>query len=450
MPDKITKKKLNRIIDKIVDVSSRALGGSVLLLLAHFGVMSQAQARIHDHSEQSEFNLSVNGFGTLGLVRNSSDELYFHRELSMNASDSEYSFKTDSLLGLQVNADLTESLDAIAQLVLKDRASDMALDSLELLFLRYRPNRDWAIRLGRTNTDLYIHSEYRNVSYAYLWSRPIPEFYAITSVIAKIDGVDISYTHNLEGGTWETKLAYGVTHSVLAVQANRFEIDIKNVFALTSIYTWDEWTFRLAAAAVEVDELDFLSNDVVDGLNLVPDTLWPEASKMAQDIDGPGQKLQYYALGLQYDHMNWVIQSELGYVDSDWGIIQSFYNGYLSVGYRVDEMTFYGVLANIDNSGEPTSYASPQLPAHFPLQLTAQINALYEGALEAFTSSKIEQTSLSLGMRWDLYPNTCIKFQWDHIWIDQRSAAMWTQVQEQVGDTEVDLLSVNFSFIFNL
>ena len=449
MPEKRTK-KLNGIVDKLVDNSPRIIGGSVLLLLAHLSVAGQAQARTHDHPQQSEFNLSISGFGTLGVVRSSSDELYFHRELSMNASDSEYSFKPDSLFGLQVNVDFTESLDGITQVVLKDRASDTALDSLELLFLRYRPNRDWSLRLGRTSTDLYMLSEYRNVSYAYLWSRPIPEFYAITSSIAKVDGVDISYTHALGGGSWETKLAYGITHSVLAVQASRFEVDLKNVLALTSVYTLDNWIFRLASAWVEVDELEFQTNELVEGLNLVPDILWPEAGVLAQSIDGPGKKLQYYALGLQYDHMNWVIQSELGYINSDWGIIQSFYNGYLSVGYRVDEMTFYGVLAHIDNSEEPNRFVSPQLPAHSPLELSGGINALYQGSVEALSASQIEQTTVSVGVRWDLYPNTCVKFQWDHTWVDSRGTALWTQSQDLVGDAEVDLLSLNFSFIFSI
>ena len=449
MPEKITN-KLNGIANKIVDNSPRVIGGTVLLLLVHLSVVGQAQARTHDHPEQSEFNLSFSGFGTLGVVRNSSDGLLFHRELSMNASESEYSFKPDSLLGLQVNANFTESLDAIAQVVLKDRTSDLVLDSLELMFLRYRPNRDWAIRLGRTNTDLYILSEYRNVSYAYLWSRPIPEFYAITSTVSKIDGLDIGYTHELGGGSWETKLAYGITHSQLSVQAGRFDVDLKNVLALTSIYTWEDWIFRLAAASVEVDELEFMAEDLVKALNLVPSTLWPQASELAQELDGPGKKFQYYALGLQYDHMNWVIQSELGYIDSDWGILQPFYNGYLSVGYRVDEMTFYGVLAYIDNSEEPARYALPQFPEDLPIETSGQINALYEGSVEAMSANQVEQTTFSLGLRWDLYPNTCIKFQWDHSWVGHSATALWSQTEERFEDAEVDLLSLNFSFIFNL
>ncbi|QFU21311.1 hypothetical protein FM038_003550 [Shewanella eurypsychrophilus] len=449
MPEKITK-KLDGNLDNTSNILLWIKGGITVLVVIHLCVMSQVQARTHDHHEQSEFNLNFSGFGTLGVVRSFSDELLFHRELSMNASDSEYSFKPDSLLGLQVNADFSESLDGIAQVVLKDRTSDLILDSLELMFLRYRPNRDWSIRLGRTSTDLYMLSEYRNVSYAYLWSRPIPEFYTLTSTVSKIDGIDISYTHELGGGSWETKLAYGITHSLLAVQTGRFDVDLKNVVALTSIYTWEDWIFRLAAASVEVDELDFMTNDLVTGLNLVPATLWPEARVLAQELDGPGQKLQYYALGLQYDHMNWIIQSELGYIDSDWGMLQSFYNGYLSVGYRVDEMTFYSVLAYIDNSEEPAHYVSPQLPKGLPIEVAGQINALYEGAVEAFSAGQVEQTTFSLGLRWDLYPNTCVKFQWDHSWVDPSATAMWTQTLELFEDAEVDLLSLNFSFIFSL
>ncbi len=454
MTETLISKKPNGNTVYSIDIPFRLVGGIALLLILPLCVMAQAQAQANENSvEQSiltDFNLRLSGFGTLGVVKNSSDELYFHREFSMKASSSEYSFKTDSLLGLQLNGDVTERLEGVAQVVIKDRASVDALDSIELLFLRYRPSRGWAIRAGRTSTDLYMLSEYRNVSYAYLWSRPIPEFYAITSSVAKIDGLDISYILSLEEGSWETKLAYGITHSSLISQAGLVELDFNHALALTSIYTENDWTMRLAVVSIEVDEIEFLTNELVEGLNLVPDTLWPEAGKLAQSIDGPGKKLAYYALGFQYDHMNWGIQSELGYIDSEWGIFQSLYNGYLSVGYRVDEITYYGVLASIDNAEEPDEYVSPQLPDQLPQELKAGIAALYEGGVAALSVSQFEQTTFSLGLRWDLYPDACIKLQWDHTWIDQGGMAMWTQAQQQVGDAEVDLLSLNINFIFSL
>ncbi|ACA88377.1 hypothetical protein [Shewanella woodyi] len=404
-------------------------------------------------AEESEFDLTFSGFGTLGVVHNSSDALKFHSELTVKPASNTYSFNADSLIGLQLNARLPKRFDAVAQVVIKDRISSEAIDSLELLFLRYRPSRNWALRVGRTSSDLYMLSEYRNVGYAYLWARPITEFYELSTSIAKIDGVDVSYVANLGDGVWENKLAYGRSHSVLSANANQFEIDLKNVVVFSSIFTQAPWLFRLAITDAEVDEVDFVTQNLVEGLRALPPQLWPDAASISNVLDGPKKGIQYYALGLQYDSDRWVVQSEFSLTESDWGIVPPYYTGYLSVGYRFDNLTFYSVASYLNNVDDPISFKSPQVPTQLlPPEVVGQINGLYQGSQFAVNAVRGEQRTYSLGVRWDLYPNTSLKFQWDHTKVDMAGNVLWTKPNSmpQLQDENINLFSLNFSFIFSL
>lgn len=413
-----------------------------------FGLFFACEGAVQ--ADEFEFGLSFSGFGTLGVVHNSSDTLKFHNEFTVNPSDNIYAFNADTLLGLQLNAELPARFDAVVQVILKDRVSNDTLDSLELFFLRYRPTRHWALRLGRTSTDIYMLSEYRNVGYAYLWVRPITEFYLRSSSIAKIDGLDLSYTFDVGEGVWENKLAYGYTQTALSASIGTLELDIKNMFVFTSIYTNYPWVFRLAIVDAKVDKLGFATNELVAGLNQMPAPLWLEASDIAGSLDGPGQALQYYAIGMQYDKDNWIIQSELGYTSSEWGLTQPYYNGYVSVGYRIEDWTLYTSAARVDNSDASIVIDPPQLPMQLPPQLIGQINGLYAGAQQAFNSSRVDQWGYSVGARWDLYPNTSLKIQWDHTRVDMDGNSLWFRTQPQIQNESINLFSLNFSFIFSL
>lgn len=404
-------------------------------------------------ADGSDIDLSFSGFGTIGVVHNSNDTLQFNRELTTMSGEDLYSYNVDSLLGLQLNVALPANLDGVVQVILKDRVSNEILDSLELFFLRYRPDRHWAIRVGRTSADLYMLSEYRNVGYAYLWSRPITEFYELSSSIAKIDGIDVSHTLDLGGGIWENKLAYGQTHSVLNSDAKNdpFEIDLENVFVFTSVFNQAPWMFRLAMSYAEVDKLNFISEEVVSGLNQIPSSLWPEAKDIANQLSAEGQEIKYFALGMQYDSDSWIIQSELSYTNSDWGLLPSYYSGYISAGYRIDEVTLFGVFSHLDNSGDAIVFDRPELPVQFlPPELVGQIYGLHGGSQLAVDSVRGNQSTYSAGIRWDLYPNTTVKLQWDHSRVDMAGNVLWTKTQSQQRDQNVNIFSLNFSFIFNL
>lgn len=158
-----------------------------------------------------EAAVRFSGFGSLGVIYNDSDNLAFHRDYTTYSVGQGWSTAGDTLLGLQLNAEISGSFDAVAQMVFKDRVSNRLSDNLEWLFLRYRPNNNWAFRAGRLGLDLYMLTEYRDVGYAYSWVRPIPEFYNLISSISRYEGADITYRRDLGELNFEAKLAFGET-----------------------------------------------------------------------------------------------------------------------------------------------------------------------------------------------------------------------------------------------
>ncbi|WP_394229934.1 porin [Shewanella colwelliana] len=405
---------------------------------------------IFTSAAMAEADLKVSGFGTLGGIYNDNDTLNFHRAFTLKATDTAWSWKSDSLIGVQLNANLDEKFDAVGQLVLKDRVSDHFSDNIELLFMRYRPTRDWYVRLGRTHAELYMLSEYRNVGYGYLWARPIPEFYAFSSSISQVDGVDVGFSRRVAGGLLDVKLGYGKSNAVFEGLNTQFEIDLEDVWVFTSQLTFEAWSLRLAAAQAEVDSFTFKAIGLVDELNQVPSNLWPQASTMANDLTPEGQILNYFALGATYDSDSWVFQSEIGYMHSDWSFLQSFYSGYASIGYRFGDATLYGVVAHIENQNPPLSYPAPNLPPEVPPELSGGISELYGDSQWAINLNRVHQSSFSLGVRWDFYPNNTLKFQWDNINVEEGGTALWSHSFTQEIDTQVNLFSINYSFIFSL
>ena len=102
------------------------ISGTVL-----WGITVSPACAAGDSSQSSR--LRISGFGTLGIVTNDSDELGFLRDLSQDDGvfKNEYSFTTDSILGLQLNASINPKLDAGFQAVVKE-CGEIGVDSIKL------------------------------------------------------------------------------------------------------------------------------------------------------------------------------------------------------------------------------------------------------------------------------------------------------------------------------
>ena len=397
---------------------------------------------------QAQPDLQFSGFGSVGAVHNGSDLLGFHRDYTMEASDDDWSFNADSMLGLQLNANISERFDALVQVVLKDRVSKDLEDSLEWAFVRYRPNDEWAIRAGRLGLDLYMLSEYKDVSYAYLWVRPVPEFYSLISSISRFDGVDFSYRTQLQDYMFEAKLAYGTNQSELAGADQNINIKLEQVAALTLSLTSSEWLWRLSYAQADTTGVSDPSELLISALESVPSQFWPGAGNVAQTMRYVNRTAEYYAAGVQFDDGEWTVQSELGYTDTHWELLQPYWAGYLSVGKHFDQFTLYGVYGWVANTRDIPLPESPAILPSMPPELQGALVQLFDAACYTFGATRFDQQTLSLGVRWDFAEDLALKVQWDLAEIKDDGNALWVREQPFARDAHVQLFSINLSFTF--
>jgi hypothetical protein len=137
--------------------------------------------------------LSWSAFGTIGYAR--SDQPYRYERFI----DNDGTIKRDSVLGVQVDAKLTNEIGATVQLKLAaDNGSDRRYEAeATWAFLSYRPDNDWLFRVGKQRVPLYLYSETLDVGATYDFVRLPTEMY---SLLPNNEGYAVSARRSLRLG----------------------------------------------------------------------------------------------------------------------------------------------------------------------------------------------------------------------------------------------------------
>jgi hypothetical protein len=398
-----------------------------------------------------DLNIDFSGFATLSMSYSDDPDIAFSSNY-LNNSEAGFSFKRDSILGAHVNVTLNSDWDAVAQVIYQDRSSTYFNDFLELGFLRYRPQRNWTVRAGRINSDLFLLSEYTNVGYAYLWARPPHAYYSFASTVGNYDGMDVEYNSQINNGFLRIKLGLGQTTAELIAGGEDLSITFDDLYTLSAVYLKNQWTFRVAASKSNFSNFKSTPfNYLIDGLNsLDPTNTWPQPAQLASEFEARNHTMNYSALGVVYDDMNWLIQAEIGSVESDWMVTPSNVNGYISVGYRINEVTYYSSFSVAKNTKDTpkmlSSEALPYLPEHY--QLAAE--ELIRQTNYALSRTIVDQKSINLGANWHYSDTLVLKMQADHFMLESSGGNLWGLNSQINIDAEhdVNLISVNANWVF--
>ncbi len=408
------------------------------LLLALIAVPSILWA---ENDSTSAFDIHLSGFGTLGATHSDSEQLGFRRDLSREGtSKNEWDFETDSLLGLQLDINLTESLSSAIQLVAKERSNNSLGESIEWAYIRFQASPGTAFRAGRMGFDVFMLSEYRNLGFAYLWVRPPVEFYGALA-FDHFDGVDAVYSTSLGTGTIRAKLLAGVTenHFASGPLDSVIEVGINPVLGGNISWEDDHWRTQFGVASLKIDSSFKANKQLISALQQVA-FLWPEANSIARDIQTSGRHLRYISGGIAYEDDTWVLQSEAGYIKTDIGQFASLASGYISTGYKIGPTTLFALGAIAKNtSNQKQVNSAPPIPDLQLLQ--AQIQASYD-------LNHIKQHSLSLGVRWDIRHDMALKAQWDHTWVGEYGGGLFYLKAPTPSRSEVNTFTLNLDFLF--
>lgn len=394
----------------------------------------------HGDAVELPAGISLHGFGTIGINYSNADTYGFRANMSQESDYWHYlSLTTDSKFGVQLDKTLWDSIDITLQAVLKDRADDGIEESIEWAFLRKTFAERFTVRAGRLGTDLFMLSDYRNVGFAYLWVRPVIEFYG-PLVFSTFDGLDCLTFIPWRNGQIQFKGFYGKASNNVVSTRGSADISMKDYWG--GNITYEDTKLRLRASYVQtlVKDVDFQIETLQQNIAMVPDSVWPEKNRVMEELDPVGDKYRYYNLGFAYSD-GWELQGELGYIDSEFRGYPSIQNGYLSVGYRFGKTTPYIVFSSIKT--EDDMY---EVPA--PDDLNASTTRLYTGAQAFFESVLKHQRTISIGARHDITDNICLKGQFDSTRIIDGDGALFIHYGPDNDSETLNTFTITMDFIF--
>ncbi|HEV7814724.1 MAG TPA: hypothetical protein VGP06_06420, partial [Janthinobacterium sp.] len=151
------------------------------------------------------------------------------------------------------------------------------------------------------------------------------------------------------------------------------------------------------------------------------------------------------SIGFNYDPGNWFLMGEAGRMQA-----RSFLGdktaSYLSVGYRVGDLTPYATFARV-RADMPTTASGISLAGLAPplAAAAAQLN----GGLNGLLSNIARQRSAGAGLRWDFHANYSFKLQYDRV--TPQSGSSGTLVNVQPGFRSghaIGILSAAVDFVF--
>ena len=418
--------------------SPSTLGAGLLLLF-----LASNSALASDDTITNRFS----GFASIGLVTNDNPNLAFRRDvIQANGSyDGNVDWRTDSILGLQWQTQWSYQLETTAQFVLKDRLDNNLNNSLEWGFVRYRPLDGLDIRVGRMGTDIFMLSDYRQVGYALPWVRAPHDTYGLLSFY-HFDGIDLNKRFDIQDGTLNIKAFYGRSdqkYPIARGEASSYRLVFEG--GGTSI-NWerDEWKLRYSYAKVELQNNN--ANPLIDAL-LAVSSYWPEAAKLSQGLYTRSKHFKYHQLGMTYDNNSWWVQTEATQLNSNAAVISDTHHFYLSAGRRLDAFTLYAIKGYVHTLKDP---AQVNAPTFYPPPLSQQLASLADATEQVLNSSRFNQSSITLGVRWDFTSKMAFKFQAEQFKVDQYGSALWLKVEPTLppANQTAHVLSLSLDMLF--
>lgn len=431
-------KTMNRLRVRLASVGR--LAASCVALGMFSGVASA--------SESEGFRLS--GFGTLGYVQDDRRDIAPARDISQRLDHSYRtgpSWKMDSRLGVQLEYRFGSVADFVVQSVVRDQEKASVDSSIELAYLSLKPNAQTDVRLGRVGYDAFLMSDHRNVGYAYQWVRPPTEFYGWIPIFS-VDGLDAAYRFDAGDVRWRIKVQAGSSRLNIPIGDSTFKFTTHDLRNISGAGQSGPWRFKAAYSEITVD------NDVgslaplrsgLGQLAAATQGAFPAISAEAIDLGRKttfkGMKISYATVGAAYDDDLWFAQGELGRTTSSASVGGQSNMAYVGGGRRFGDWAPFVLLSTI----QPTE---KRLEARSDWGQIGQQN-LQNQALYTANSTRMAQSTVSLGARWDFYKQAALKLQWDSTWVQAHGYSLWWR-DYPVNDRSqrINMITATLDFIF--
>lgn len=392
-------------------------------------------------------SLNIHGFGTLGLARSSSSDVGFVRNLSQpkGIQDGEWSGRIDTILGVQAHWQITSDLTAVGQVVSRYKYDDTRDPTADLAFVKWVPDDRLSLRAGRIGSDVMMLADSRLVGYSYLTVRPSVDFFG-SLFFSSFDGGDASLTLPLGGGLIRSKVFAGKIHEKAPGAPGLWDTSGSFLYGAVVDYFSGPWQFRISSSNIQYSNdlnFKFLTDNLYDLSDL---TGISSARSAADAIATKDTNSHYYSLGSVYDQGPLHIEIAVIRICQETATFQDSESGYLLAGYRINTITPYIGISRWTTIKED---GTTGLPDELALSGdTLDLRPLNEAYQTILNASSANQTTTTLGVRWDVRPQIALKAQWDSIHADEKSRFPYTNARYTDWNGRTDVISLSMDFIF--
>lgn len=341
--------------------------------------------------------------------------------------DDAFGFEEDSIIGLQVDVELTDKLSATVQGVARGR--DDFEPELEWAYLSYQVNNQWKVRVGRLRQPFYMISDYLEVGYAYPWLRPPKEVYGRLP-ISWFEGIDIIYATSIADWDLQVQTYHAKTEQLLDFAGQSADTKLKQTgVALTGSKEWLtlRGSYHYSDTDIYIASLDPLFGALLQvgaglvqtGTQLGIPPLVDAGSGVIgipADMAITDKSAAFVEVGFIVDPgENWFVRGEWAGVDYDRSIIPESTGYYMTAGRRDRNFTYLLTFAR-DTTDAQTGFSDPLTAASAVIAPFDPVTAATLGGLAtvvdgaSFPSADIE--TWTLGMRWDFTDGMAFKAEY--------------------------------------
>lgn len=359
-------------------------------------------------------SIKVSGFGTGALTMSNTEDAEFGRANQARGVKKDARTGVDSNLGLQADVAINEWLSLTGQGLVRKDAEDNYGAEATLAFVKARVNDALSIRVGRMGVPVFMISEYRNVGYANNFVRPPQEMYSQVP-FSNIDGIDAVWQHAFGDTSLTAQLAAGRSKAPVA---GNLTVEMKSLVALNLVAEHGPFTARFGRANAK---LTVTGSASLDGLlaslrSAGTGYRLPALNTLAGDLVADSKKASFTSVGLGLDWNNFIGQSEYAKRKTD-SYSNSTTSWYVMGGYRIGKFLPYYTHGKLAVDRVVANTVPAACPAGYPVACTPTLRALSAGVATLRSSGlgQGEQSTDSVGLRWDLHRSAALKFQVDHI-----------------------------------
>jgi hypothetical protein len=392
---------------------------------------------------QSFPSLSFSGYGTAGAVHSNEDRAdYLVDAFKPNGPGytDDVSLKVDTRLGGQVTANVTSRLSGVVQVLVQQNYDNTWRPRIEWANLKYQVTDDLSVRAGRVVLPVFMVTDSRRIGYANVWVRPPVEVYSLVPVTNN-DGVDATWRLPLGDWTNTMQLTAGRSDSRFP-DASGFDAgqaEARKIVALVNTLEKGPFTARVSYGEARLTIAAY--RPLFDAFRL----FGPPGEAIAERYHADKRRVTFFGLGANYDPGAWFATGEFARFDTN-SIVGNKSAWYVGSGMRVGKFTPYATFARI-KSESPSSDPGVST-AGLPPEVAA-LGQLANFTLNRSLDSVPEQSTASLGVRWDFLRNAAFKFQFDRVRVGSRSHGTFGNVQPDFpAGAKVNVVSAAIDFVF--